>query len=231
MSSPTFVQPARTAPTVPAYKILAATIGAVIALVGALVAISGGALLAVFGADGAATSGSHALTTSGAAFVSETATIEDTAGVTDVVGAPRIKISADSRGGGDVFVGVARAADVDRYLAGAPVAEVTDINLVPYRMTRHARTGSATPAAPTSQDFWVAKSSGASAKLDWKVRDGDYRFVVMNADGSRGVSSEATVGVAIPHVPAIGWTGVILGMLIAAGGLATTVVAARRTKS
>ena len=54
------------------------------------------------------------------------------------------------------------------------------------------RTGTVTggadrPAAPQEQSFWVASTSGAGEQtLRWDVQDGDWRAVVMSADGGRG---------------------------------------------
>ena len=54
----------------------------------------------------------------------------------------------------------------------------------------------------------------------WPVENGDWTVVVMNADGSRGVSTDLSVGAT---VPALGW--VVTGILVAAGlGLLLAVV-------
>ena len=230
MSSPVFVQPAGTAPALSPNRIFPLVVGVVIALVGLVIAFSGGAVLALFGSDGVLTSDRHALTTSTTALVSGVTQIEDAAGTADVLGSTRVSIAADRRGGKDVFVGIARSADVDRYLAGAAVAEVTDVELDPYRLSRQTRAGTATPSAPGAQDFWVARSSGGSTRVDWKVRDGNYRVVVMNADGSRGVSSDANVGISVPNLPELAWAGIIGGLLVAAGGVAIFFVATRRPR-
>ena len=63
-----------------------------------------------------------------------------------------------------MFVGIGRAADVDRYLDGAATDEVTDFNAAPFSASfgieRERHAGSATPAAPGTQAFWLARSSG-----------------------------------------------------------------------
>ena len=50
----------------------------------------------------------------------------------------------------------------------------------------------------------------------------------MNADSSRGVETDADVGLTVPHMPAIAWSLIGGGLLLLTGGAATIVVAARR---
>src|SRR6478609_8945252 len=69
-------------------------LGAAAATFGALIAIAGGGIFAVFGSDGVLSTGSHDLSTPTPALVSGTASIHDTAGVADALGDARIKISA-----------------------------------------------------------------------------------------------------------------------------------------
>jgi hypothetical protein len=74
----------------------------------------------------------------------------------------------------------------------------------------------------------VAQGTGRdAAKLSWKVRDGDYRLVLMNADGSRGVHTHGRVGLTVPHLPAVAWTLVGGGLLLLAGGITAIVLGAR----
>jgi hypothetical protein len=204
--------------------------GAIVALAGVVLAIAAGAVLVAFGEDSTLASDPHSLSTSTAALVTGTATIDDTAEVADVLGAPHVRLSAMSDGDEGVFVGIGPAADVERYLAGAPIAEVTDLELSPYRLERRMRRGSATPAPPGEQDFWVARDSGSSAAVDWKVRDGRYRAVVMNADGSADVAAHGTFGVKVPHLSPIALVLLIGGLALAAGGVVAIIAGARRVQ-
>jgi hypothetical protein len=204
-------------------------VGSVIAGLGSLVAIAGIALLVVFGTDGRLSSGRHRIDTPAAALVSGTARIKDTTDAAAVLGTTSIQLSAQARGEHGVFVGVARRVDVDRYLAGAAVDEVTDFDVDPFRLSRTTRSGTATPAPPADQSFWVARSTGdRSAAIDWTVRDGAYRVVVMNADGTDGVATASTIGVTIENLSDIAWTLIVIGLIVGAGGTAALVLALRR---
>lgn len=194
--------------------------GGILATVGAVLALGGGAILALGGSDGEFSSGHRDVSTSTSALVSEVATINGTADVTDALGHPRVQIAADSMNSDrNVFVGVGRKADVDRYLAGAQIDRVTDFEVDPWSLDKTRVEGTSKPKPPATQSFWVAKSSGSSAAIDWKVRDGNYRVVVMNADGSRGVQTESQFTVQVPHLGTVALAMLILGLVVAAGGV------------
>jgi hypothetical protein len=214
-------------------RIIAIAAGAVAALAGFGLAAVGALLLGVFGSDGTVASGSHSLSTSRAALVSSIGDISDVADAADIVGDPRVRVSARaSDSGSAVFVGIGPAARVDRYLAGAPIDEVTDFEVDPFELTRRPRPGTARPAPPANQDFWVAQASGRStAALDWKVRDGEYRLVLMNADGSRPVAADGEVKLSLPRVAGIAWTSTGMGLLLLLGGTAGIVLAIRGRRS
>src|SRR3954452_21681918 len=200
--------------------------GGVLATVGAVLALGGGGVLALGGSDGEFSSGHRDVSTSTSALVSEVASINDTADVSDALGHPRVKIATDSMNSDrNVFVGVGRKADVDRYLAGAQIDRVTDFDVDPWTLDKTRVEGTAKPRPPATQSFWVAKSSGSSAAIDWKVRDGNYRVVVMNADGSRGVQTESEFSVQVPHLATAAIVALIAGILLGGGGIAMMALA------
>jgi hypothetical protein len=213
-------------------RIIAIVAGAVAALVGIGLAGVGALLLGVFGSDGTVASGSHSLSTSRAALVSSIGDIGDVADVADAVGDPRVRVSARAADAKSVFVGIGPAAQIDRYLAGAPIDEVTDFEVDPFHLTRRARPGSIQPQPPGSQDFWVAEATGGGmATLDWKLRDGEYRLVLMNADASRAVAADGEVKLSVPRVAGIAWTTTGVGLLLLLGGAAGIVLALRSRRS
>jgi hypothetical protein len=203
--------------------------GGVLATVGAVLALGGGGVLALGGSDGEFSSGHRVVSTSASALVSKAASINNTADVTKVLGQPRIKIAADSMTGErNVFIGVGRKADVDRYLAGAQIDRVNDFEVDPWTLDKTRVEGSVRPKPPATQSFWVTRSSGSSAAIDWKVRDGNYRVVVMNADGSRGVHTDSEFSVQVPHLASAAIVALILGVVIIAGGIVLMAIPSRR---
>jgi hypothetical protein len=200
---------------------------AILILGGGAIAVGGGALMAVFGTDSTASSGTHTLQTSTAALVAPIDDISDTNGVATVVGQPRLRMVADASQR-PVFIGIGRAADVDRYLAGVAVDRVTDFELTPYRLTTVRQNGTRSASPPTAQKFWVARAtSSATATLRWKIQDGNYRVVLMNADGTPGVSAGAAVSLRVPKLFAIGVGILVAGLVIALFGALLAVLAVR----
>ena len=205
--------------------------GTVLAVAGSLLALAGGAVFAALGGDGAITSGSQRVTTPASALVSSVADVDGVDEVADALGDPELQLTTAARHPGTgVFVGIGPAVAVQRYLASAPVEEVGDFEIEPFRLEdRELHPGTRVPAPPASQRFWSAQASGPkSATMQWRVRDGDYRVVVMNATGARGVDVDASAGVEVPNTPTIAWALVVAGLLMLAGGAAAIVAGLRR---
>ena len=210
-------------------KIVGIAVGALLAFCGLAVGASGGAVLAQFGGDGTTSSGSREFSTSRTALVTQAADLNDIGEAADIIGDPRVRLSlhaTDPRHG--VFVGVGPAASVDRYLSAAAIDEVTDFDVHPFRFERRSRDGFGRPERPADQSFWVAQSSGHDgASLDWKIRSGEYRLVVMNADASPGVRTQGDVSLTIPHASAISWSLMGGGLALLLAGIATIVLSVR----
>ena len=111
-----------------------------------------------------------------------------------------ISVSVD---GEDLFIGVARSGDVDRFLAS---------DLPPQRV-----------------DIWLEDAAGSDPAIDIDT-DGVWTAVVMNADGSRGV--DAAVSVTLPATPIRFASSLILGAGAMAAIAATLlfIVAFRRPR-
>jgi hypothetical protein len=213
-------------------KVAGIIVGALLVFGGLIVGGGGGAVLATIGSDGTVRSDQQPFTTSRSALVTSGADLRGVDAIADVVGSPRVRMSVHTTTPGRrVFVGVAPAADVERYLASASIDEITDFEVSPFKMTHNPRNGWATPKPPANQYFWTAQSSGSGgATLDWKARSGEYRLVVMNADGSPGVATRGDVSVTIPHTSAISWSLIGGGLLLLLGGAATIVLAMRQRR-
>jgi hypothetical protein len=169
-------------------RLVAASLVGILALL--LLAVGGAGLWARASSDGGYIStGTHPYETSGRAIVSDAMNVEEFPSW--LVAKLRVKASSDK----PLFVGVARRADVDHYLAGVRRSTVEDVSFGPFQVDYSSQSGTRTPNRPAQQTFWVESSTGSGQQsVAWKIRDGSYRFVVMNADASAGVHAEARVG-------------------------------------
>ena len=144
----------------------------------------------------------------------------------------KIKVSAESRDGKPVFVGIARTSDVEKYLDGVPYTSVDDVEVSPFEAdyTRHA--GNRHPVAPEHAGIWVESSQGNDRQaIDWEVDDGDWSVVVMNADGSLGVNADVQAGADIPFLDELGWSAIGSGAFALIIGIGLIALAARRTRT
>src|SRR6266568_5121795 len=110
---------------------------------------------------------------------------------------------------------------------GSTVDKVTDLDVDPFRLKTVRQDGTAQPVPPAEQTFWVARGSGAGASLNWKISDGSYRLVVMNADATAAVGANGRFGLTIPHLFAIGIGILVAGIVAALIGVALLVIGVR----
>ena len=116
------------------------------------------------------------------------------------------------------------AGDVSRYLAGASYTSVTALG--DHDLTQHL--GGVVPAPPAAALHWAAQALGAGTQtLRWTVRSGDWLVVVMNPDGSPGVTVRADAGVSSPVLPALAVELLAAGIVAGLFGAALAVVPVR----
>jgi hypothetical protein len=128
----------------------------------------------------------------------------------------------------ELFIGVAPAAQVDRYLAGTRYATITDLSFNPFRATYRSSAGSSAPAPPGDKTFWTAATSGAGSRtLEWDVAKGNWSVVVMNADGSPSVNAQLSVGADVGFILWLGLALVIAGALLLAISASLTFLSLR----
>ena len=130
----------------------------------------------------------------------------------------KVRLSAESRDGKPVFVGIAHTRDVDRYLARSAHATVTDFDSSPFRVTKDERPGEQAPTPPAELSIWDASVHGSgSQRLDWEAKDGSWSVVIMNADGSRGVDTTVRAGAKLGFLAPLGFTAIGGGLLLLVG--------------
>jgi hypothetical protein len=136
----------------------------------------------------------------------------------------RLRVT-DASGDGDIFVGIGPEADVDGYLDGVAHDQVVDLDgrEAEYR----SRPGSDEAPPPTDQDFWEVSASGpGTQQVEWETSGGRWAAVVMNADGSAGVSADVDVGIRPDILLPLAIGLLIGGLILTAGGVALIVIGA-----
>jgi hypothetical protein len=221
---------AATLPTAPQPPAAAGATGRAVAIVaGALLAFVAAALLVAGGmglwadttqrdADGWLASPSHRFETSTRALTAEGLGLGEVRGdwVPDL-GA--IRVRARAADGAPIFVGIAPEAAVDRYLRGVAHSEVRELRTTGYDGVDRA--GTRVPDAPGGASFWSASATGPGQQVvRWEPESGDWAVVVMNADGSPGVSADVSLGARA------GWLGELSLALLVAGGVLGAAAAA-----
>jgi len=211
-------------------RVVALVAGCVLLLGSAGLGLAGGALaIADHGlrdSDGFLMSGTTDLTTETYAITSTSITLDANVPTAflprEVLGDVKVTASGEH----PVFLGLARTADVGAYLGGVGRATLTDITDEPVYRTR---SGGAPQVLPSASDIWVAQVSGSGTQeLVWPARGGSWTLVVMNADGSAGVTVDAAAGATVPALDWIVPTLLIGAALGLAAGTALLVVAFRR---
>jgi hypothetical protein len=211
---------------------ITALAGAILVVLLGLAVFAGGVTALVYDqtqrdASGYLMSGSRSFSTGSYALVSGSyhAGTSGIRGVeNDVVGRFRVRTHGDR----PIFVGIARSSDVDSYLGGVRRATATRLYAGPSDFD--AQPGGSPSVPPTAKHVWAARSLGSGTQtLSWSPRDGRWRIVVMNADGSAGVRADVAIGGRFPDLL---WIGIGLtggGVLILLlGGVAIRFALPRR---
>ena len=144
-----------------------------------------------------------------------------------LVGDVRIRVTATSPAR-PVFVAIAPAADVSRYLTGISYLTVTAFG--DQDVAQHL--GIAAPAPPATALDWSAQAEGTGSQtLRWTARTGDWMAVVMNPDGSPGVAVRTDVGVFAPALPWLAGELLVGGVIAGLIGAALIVIPVRLATS
>jgi hypothetical protein len=123
------------------------------------------------------------------------------------LGKVRLEIASKTRK--PIFVGIARTRDVATYLHRTAHTTLTDLSSDPFQATYRDHAGRQAATAPSRRRIWAASAQGRGTQtLKWRVRDGSWSVVVMNADGSPGVRADIRAGAKVPYLRAFGWTAV-----------------------
>ncbi|WP_037305835.1 DUF4389 domain-containing protein [Amycolatopsis orientalis] len=136
-----------------------------------------------------------------------------------------VRVRVTDLGGGDVFVGVAPASAVERFLGGTEYATVTDLASGELTVHRSSRL----PMLPRETDIWTVSAAGRGTQtITWPDQAGDWTLVVMNTDGSAGVDVRAEAGATVPVLGWLSWSLLGSGALLLAAGVALAATAVNR---
>jgi hypothetical protein len=207
-----------------ATRVAALVLGVLLLLPGIGLVAAGGALLwahAVHRTDGFVTSPEDRFTASTHALVSDRIdlpTVADRLPFRVALGDARVEVTA--HGDDEVFVGIARAADATAYLHDVSRTRIEALGFGHPIGIEDQRPGNAPSGSPADQDFWIAQASGTGVQqVTWPAADGDWMFVIMNADGSAGIDVDARIGAQFPALGTIAWTVLVVGLGVTAIGV------------
>jgi hypothetical protein len=134
----------------------------------------------------------------------------------DLIGTVKLRVNSTRA----MFIGIGPQTEVNTYLAGVGQARGDSLGTPSADFRTYP--GGAPSAPPRTQTFWAASSSGTGQQtVTWKPERGNWRIVLMNADGSAGISSDVSIGARVPHLLTIAivtaGVGLVLLLICAAG--------------
>lgn len=203
-------------------KTIAVILGIVMALAGVVSVTTGGFVLGVYRAHGAASgffsTPSRTVGSNGFALTAPDINGQLAAGWQRWVlsrAEATVRVSGVSKLPAPLFVGIAPTAAVSEYLSGVARDRITGIDFVSGSVDYDHVDGKRIPAPPQEQRFWEAKASGSGSQtLEWSMREGDWAVVIMNGDGSAPVAADlrlgARFGIIYPLMAGLTVLGVVL---------------------
>jgi hypothetical protein len=133
--------------------------------------------------------------------------------------------------GQDLFIGIGPSDQVASYLGDVQRAVLDDLGNDGAVIDREVA-GGAPAGPPGQQTFWTEQTSGPGRQqLTWEPAGGNWTAVVMNADGSAGVSAQLRVGAELPALTGIAWGVLIGGIVLTLIAVTILLLAIRRPKA
>jgi hypothetical protein len=195
--------------------------------------IGGGVLLwadTTSRSDGFLFSPREQFSTEGYALVSERIQLQTDADwlpLSYALGTARVEVTGT--GSEEIFVGIAPVADATAYLGNVARTVVDDLGFDAPADSYDQMAGGEPSGPPTEQDFWIASATGpGTQQLTWDPTEGDWMFVMMNADGSAGVSVDARIGATAPALGGLAWGMLGGGLFLMVLSVLVLVLALRR---
>ncbi|MGY1782563.1 DUF4389 domain-containing protein [Geodermatophilus sp. SYSU D01036] len=155
--------------------------------------------------------------------------------VDELLGTARVEATATGPDD-ELFLGLARTADVDRYLGGVARAEVEPAEGGWWSGDEWAwavdeEAGGPPRVAPEEAGIWTASAVGTgTVTLDWRPDEGDWTVVLMRADGGAGIEADVRVGATLPGLTWVSVSLLAVGALLLAGGVLLVALGANRAR-
>lgn len=206
-------------------KALLIAVGMIVTILGASLCVVGVGVAALVGTDGKFDVDLGRVISDERAIVLSELSIE-TAGSRDFI--DRLAepvVTIDSATGSPVFVGQGPQAAVAEYLMGVPRTVVTDVT--PKPPATFVIDGDRSPAIPASESIWTDAQSGRSVTMSVADSRGQS-LVVMNPDGSAGVSVNIQIGMQSAAVFPTAVAAAVGGVVIVIVGIMVIVKASRK---
>ncbi len=168
--------------------------------------------------------GEGRMTTTSAAFVTETAQFkritEEEVEENRVGGDTVLRIRAERPDGGDIVVAIGSTAAIQSFLVRGSAETVNDLDFDPFEY-RGVVTGGGRPLPAPDEALFVEFASGpGQQEVEWTVQAGEWRAIIMNADGSPGVDVDVRFGVRFPYLRGFAIAGMIIGGALLLLGIA-----------
>jgi hypothetical protein len=178
-------------------------------------------------ADGYFTTSSERFETTSYAVISDRVDLgrrrDEQERVGNLAALARVRLRVEATGERPVFVGIARRDDAPQVAVG--VAQVSSVRFNPFSVDYRYRDGGPPANRPADAGIWVASAQGPGVQtLEWDPEPGQWSVVVMNADGSAGVSVDASAGAKASWVLPVGIGLLAAGLLVLVVGAVMVVV-------
>ncbi|GIJ48074.1 hypothetical protein Val02_49600 [Virgisporangium aliadipatigenens] len=134
----------------------------------------------------------------------------------EMSGVDAVRITVANHGDAALFLGVAPAGAVERWLDGIAHDELSAVYGPDDSRTVHRTAGTVGPVvAPTTAGFWYASVTGTDTlRLDWTPVAGTWTVVLARADGMTGLSAEVGPAVRLSFLQPLG-TALLAGGVVA----------------
>ncbi len=160
-------------------------------------------------------SGSGHMSTGTAALVTRTAQFrevtEDEVNEGRTGGKVLLRIAAERADGGDILVAVGSADAIQALVSGGSFETVNDLKFGPFDYSGVALGGRRDVGTPDIDLFEAVAVGSGRQEVTWTIAPGDWRAIIMNADGTAGVDVDVRFGARFPYLRGFAIAGMVIG--------------------